>query len=155
MNSNLTYRDREYLRVIFSLNGSLVPIGPVDLAKNIGVSKECAYQKMRRLCVLGYGDYHSYKGIQLNGKAIDLVEQDAKRHHILEQFLLKTLDINHHQACKEAIKLDSSVSANIYYKIKNQINISKSSCCGYDPSKKLTPNKVKLCPWFQNIVKSK
>jgi Mn-dependent DtxR family transcriptional regulator len=155
MDSILTHRDREYLRVIFSLNGSNLPVGPADLAKSIGVSKECAYQKMRRLSHLGYGDYHLYKGFQLNKKAIDLVEEDTKRHHILEHFLQKTLHIDHQQACTEASKMDATITANIYRLILDRFALSEPMCCGYNPSQRLTPGKIKQCPWFQQIVETK
>ena len=154
MEKMLTHRDREYLRVIFSLNGAKIPVGPVDLAKKIGVSKECAYQKMRRLSIFGYGEYHLYKGFQLNETAIKLVEEDAKRHHILENFLQKTLDITHHQACQEAINMDASISSDMYHRILHQITLSESSCCGYDPSERLTPKNIKRCPWFLHIIEN-
>ena len=155
MVASLTHRDREYIRVIFSLHGEDAPVGPVELAKKMGVSKECAYQKMRRLTFFGYGEYHLYKGFQLNKKAVQLVEEDTKRHHVIEQFLQKTLDMSHHQACKEATKMDSSISAAVYNHILHQFSLSPSPCCGYDPSKQLTPKEIKQCPWFQRIIPSK
>lgn len=155
MNIRLTHRDREYLRVIYSLNGATLPIGPADLAKNMGVSKECAYQKMRRLSFFGYGDYHLYKGFQLNEKAINLVEEDAKRHHVLEHFLQKTLNITHQQACMEAIKMDATLSPGLYRRIFSQFILSEPMCCVYDFSKQLTPKKIKQCPWFQQILGTK
>ena len=53
MNS-LTNRDREYLRIMYFLNGESEYIGPVKLADAMGISKVCAFQKMHRLSALGY-----------------------------------------------------------------------------------------------------
>ena len=150
-----THRDKEYIRVLFSLNSARMPVGPAQLAQNIGVSKECAYQKMRRLSCFGYGDYHLNKGFQLNRKAVHMVEEDAKHHHILEHFLQKTLHMSHHQACKEATKMDASISLELYDRLIDKFTVPTSSCCGFDFSQKITPKKIKQCPWFLQITPSK
>ncbi|MDG6228860.1 MAG: iron dependent repressor, metal binding and dimerization domain protein [Candidatus Thermoplasmatota archaeon] len=151
----MTYRDKEYIRVLFSLDGANRPVGPVQLAQIIGVSKECAYQKMRRLGYFGYGQYHHNKGFQLNKKAVHMVEEDAKRHHILEHFLQKTLHLPHHQACQEAMKMDASISLELYNRLLDQFTVPSSSCCGFDFSENITPKKIKQCPWFLQITSSK
>ena len=89
----LTNRDREYLRVLYMLKGSSTPVGPVKLSKKIGVTKVCAFQKMRRLEALGYGEYIVRQGLKLNNKAKKVVEQDVKRHHIIEAFLERKLGL--------------------------------------------------------------
>ena len=152
---SLTHRDKEYLRVIFALNGAYEPVGPVKLAKNMGVSKECAYQKMQRLTHLGYGNYLLRQGFTLNKKAIQLIQEDIKRHHILEQFLQETLHLSHHQACKEATNMDAIASSTLYHHLMKHITLYPSSCCGYNPSEHLTPQILKRCPWFQHIISQK
>ena len=107
--NELTNRDREYLRVLYVLNGFTDPVGPVLLSKKIGVTKVCAFQKMHRLEALGYGKYFLREGLKLNKKACRLVKQDIKRHHVIEAFLQKKLGLTHHQACIEAEKLDLSL----------------------------------------------
>lgn len=147
----LTNRDKEYLRVLFLLRGSVNPVGPVELSKKIGVSKVCAFQKMRRLEVLGYGKYILRKGLQLNNRAISVVEQDIKRHHIIEEFLQSKLGLSHEMACIEAEELDKSMSKHLFNKIKKNSTLS-SSCCTYDPVKKPTANDLKKCPWMKRLI---
>lgn len=148
----LTNRDREYLRVLYVLNGFTDPVGPVLLSKKIGVSKVCAFQKMRRLEALGYGKYVLRKGLKLNKKACSLVEQDVKKHHVLEAFLQKKLGLTHHQACIESEKLDSSVSQTLFNKINSTLMKQVSSCCRYNPKEELTVSDLKKCPWMKRLL---
>jgi len=148
----LTNRDHEYLRIIYLLNGSTQPIGPVKLAKKLGVSKVCAFQKMHRLQALGYGDYQPGKGLKLNTKGRKIVEQDVKRHHILESFLQQNLGLTHKQACLEAEKLDQSMSPMLFKKIKSTENRLSSSCCSYNPNEKPTSSDLKNCPWIKRLL---
>jgi len=151
----LTNRDREYLRVIYMLQGSTIPIGPAKLSKKIGVTKVCAFQKMHRLEALGYGEYILRKGLQINKKAKDIVEQDMKRHHILEAFLQKKLGLTHDQACLEAEKLAQSMSKNLFDKIDDAHVKSTSSCCSYNPTHKPKASDLKTCPWIQRLLYKK
>jgi Mn-dependent DtxR family transcriptional regulator len=44
---------------------------------------------MRRLETLGLGEYIFKEGLKLNNEAILIVENDIKKHHILERFFKK------------------------------------------------------------------
>jgi Mn-dependent DtxR family transcriptional regulator len=147
----LTNRDKEYIRIIYMLKGSSTPIGPVKLSKKIGVTKVCAFQKMHRLEALGYGEYHIRKGLKLNHKAQKIVEQDMKRHHIIEAFLQDKLGLTHNQACIEAEELDKTMSQSLFNKIKNE-TIRSSSCCEYNPTKSPTASDLKTCPWIKRLI---
>ncbi len=148
----LTKRDREYLRIIYLLNGSNSPIGPVKLSKKLGVSKVCAFQKMHRLQALGYGTYVHRQGLVLNKKGKDLVQRDMKRHHVLESFLQKNLGLSHKQACLEAEKLDQSMSQVLFHKIIATEEKIPSSCCSYDPEEIPTTTDLKNCPWIRRLL---
>ncbi|MBS3749105.1 MAG: metal-dependent transcriptional regulator [Candidatus Thermoplasmatota archaeon] len=148
----LTNRDREYLRILYLLKGKNQPVGPVKLSKKLGVSKVCAFQKMHRLQALGYGTYLLRNGLKLNSKAISIVEQDVKRHHIIEAFLQKKLGLTHQQACIEAEQLDQSMSQRLFNKINTKETISSQSCCGYNLTHKLKVSDLKNCPWIQRSL---
>jgi len=150
--NTLTNRDREYLRILYLLNGSTHPIGPVKLAQKLGVTKVCAYQKMHRLQALGYGTYFHREGLKLNEKAEKIVAKDMKRHHVLEAFLQKNLGLSHNQACLEAEQLDQSMSQNLYKKIKTTDNKLSSSCCSYSIDHKPTCSDLRRCPWIQRLI---
>ena len=148
----LTDRDREYLRVLYILNGFIDPVGPVLLSKKIGVTKVCAFQKMHRLEALGYGKYIHRKGLKLNKKACKLIEQDVKKHHVLEAFLQKKLGLTHYQACIEAERIDSSVSHALFSKINSTSLEQVTSCCSYDPEEEFTMSDLKNCPWIKRLL---
>jgi Mn-dependent DtxR family transcriptional regulator len=151
----LTNRDREYLRVIYFLKGNKNPIGPMTLAKTMGISKVCAFQKMHRLKVLGFGLYIPHKGLKLNNNAIRIIENDMVRHHIIETFLREKLGLSHEFACDEADNLSESISDYFFEHIsKNTIN-NQSFCCDYNSNESLTPEIMQTCPWIKKSIKNK
>jgi len=95
----LTARDRQYLRAVFKLKGFSKHVGPQELANVIGVTRVCAFQKMRRLEVLGMGEYAVRKGLRLNHEGVSVVEEEIRRHHVLERFLMETLKMSSKDAC--------------------------------------------------------
>jgi len=144
----LTVRDREYLRAIFILYGSQKPVGPVLLADKMGVSKECAFQEMRRLDVLGYGEYVLRKGLKLNKLAISIVENDFKKHHFFEKFLQETLGMTHEEACHESSCIDPFVSEYLMQSIYNKTGTLRNGSCGCRMKTPLNPNDLKDCHWI-------
>jgi len=148
----LTNRDREFLRVIYMLNGSTHPVGPAALSRKIGVTKVYAFQKMHRLQAMGYGTYILHTGLKLNTKAIKRIDQDAKRHHILEAFLQENLGLTHKEACLEAEQLDQSMSQTLFNKIDSSNKTISSSCCEYDPNGKISVSDLRTCPWVKRLI---
>ncbi len=148
----LTNRDREFLRVIYMLHGSTHPVGPAALSKKIGVTKVYAFQKMHRLQAMGYGTYMLHKGLKLNTKAINRIEQDVKRHHIIEAFLQESLGLSHKEACLEAEQLDQSMSQTLFNKIDSSDKTISSSCCEYDSNGKISVSDLRTCPWVKRLI---
>lgn len=127
----LTDRDRQYLKIIFRLGGKSEPVGPVALANELGVTKVCAHQKMHRLEAMGYGRYIRRKGLQLTEAGTNVVEEEIKRHHILEKFLEKNLDMSHEQACDHSDHIASSVCAELLRAITTNIQDDLDCDCGH------------------------
>jgi Mn-dependent DtxR family transcriptional regulator len=148
-----TSRDKEYLRVIYLLDGYNQPVGPAKLAETLGVSKVCAFQKMHRLQAMGYGDYVTYNGLKINDSALEIIKQDVQKHHIIEEFLQKNTGLSHHDACQEANILSKSISEKLYDQIMQNMAFHKSSCCGYSLVQPLTPDNLAKCPWVQRSIK--
>jgi len=122
-------RDKEYLRACFALGGSTKSVGPVAMAKRMGVSKVCAYQKMRRLEALGLGVYTGRAGLRLNGIGVSAVKRDILRHHLLEEFLIDTLKMDHNVACNESSRMNDHLSQRLMEGI-NQRPRSSCKCDG-------------------------
>ena len=148
----LTNRDREYLRGIFLLEGTIKPVGPSQLSKCIGVSKEAAFQEMRRLEFLGFGKYIPKEGLKLNDNAISIVENDVKRHHILEKFLKKTLNMSHKDACDESINIDPYISEKLMNNISNKIGLFDICDCGCIIKSPIEIKDLKNCNWVKRTI---
>ncbi len=126
----LTNRDKQYLRAVFLLQGSTRPVGPQELAVKMSVSKVCTFQKMRRLEALGYGEYIHRKGLLLNKLGILIIEQDIKKHHILERFLEDTLKMTSQESCDHSNQLGPFICDKLINDIANKMG-SKMNCnCG-------------------------
>ena len=151
---SLTKRDREYLRMIYLLQGYQHEIGPGRLSEIMGISRVCAFQKMHRLGALGFGTYEIHKGLKLNDKAINIVEYDMKRHHIIESYLQENFGLSHHQACTEAEILSDSISNTLFKRISQNTIGNRTSCCKYVSYNKLTPEIMKTCSWIKKSIKN-
>jgi len=144
----LTNRDKQYLRAVYLLQGAIRPVGPKVLASKMGVSKECAFQKMRRLEALGYGEYTIRKGFKMNEKGIFVIEQDIKKHHILEKFLENTLKMTTKEACDHSNHIGPFICDTLINDIAEKIGNDMSCSCGYclDTFNKST--KLEHCHWL-------
>lgn len=125
-----TNRDKQYLKAIFLLHGSVNPVGPQVLANKLAVSRVCALQKMRRLEVLGYGDYIRRKGLVLNQNGILVITQDIKKHHILEKFFEDTLKITTQEACDHSSHIGPFICDSLVSDIANNIKSTIKCNCG-------------------------
>ena len=118
----------------------------------MGVTKEAAFQEMRRLEILGFGKYVLKKGLKLNNKAILIVEKDIKKHHILEKFLKKTLNISHKDACIESSKIDPFISEKLIKNIVSKIGIINKGFCGCNLKSPIDPEDLKKCNWIKKRI---
>jgi Mn-dependent DtxR family transcriptional regulator len=148
----LTKRDQEYLKTIFKLQGSVHPVGPNKLAQIMGVSKVCAFQKMRRLEAIGFGTYIIRKGLILNQKAIKVIEQDIKKHHILEKFLKDTLKITFEEACDHSSHIAPFICDGLVDNIMENMDKKIQCNCGscMDPTKNKT--ELENCHYLSKSV---
>ena len=127
----LTNRDRQYLRVIFRLKGSSRYVGPKELANAMGVTKVCAFQKMRRLEALGMGEYTIRKGLMLNNEGAALVEEEIRKHHVLERFLKDTLNMSQEEACNHSSHMGPSVCEEMLNSITENMGEDIDCECGH------------------------
>ena len=145
----ITNRDKQYLRAVFLLGGASEPVGPKKLAIKMGVTKVCAFQKMRRLEAMGYGEYEHRRGLKLNNKGVFEIEQDIKKHHILEKFLQETLQMTSQEACDHSNHIGPFVGDVLLNDISNKMNFRMECDCGYclDASKNFA--ELEHCHWLK------
>jgi DtxR family Mn-dependent transcriptional regulator len=148
----ITNRDKQYLRAVFTLKGATEPVGPNELATKLGVSKVCAFQKMRRLEAMGYGEYYPRKGLQLNETGISMVEQEVKRHHVIERFLENTLKITSQEACDHSSNIGPFINERLIDNIANNMEAVIDCRCGHCLDTSPNGTELKHCHWLNNSI---
>jgi len=148
----LTNRDKQYLRAVFLLQGSTHPVGPKSLAVKMGVSKVCAFQKMRRLETMGYGEYHLRKGLKLNDLGVLLIKEDIKNHHILEKFFQNTLKMTSREACDQSNHIGPFVSEKLINNIVNIIGEKTNCACGHCLETPKNYSELEHCHWLRRSI---
>lgn len=146
----ITSRDRDYIKTIYLLGGEEKPTSPSELASKMGVSRVGALEKMKRIEDLGFGKYINRKGIILNKKSIRMIENAAKRHHLVEKFLQDSLNIDQAEACEEATKIALELSDNTIEKISSIIRPGPTCRCGFNIGEKIELEDLRDCPWLKN-----
>ena len=148
----LTNRDKQYLRAVYLLQGSSHPVGPKVLANKMSVSKECAFQKMRRLEALGYGEYHLRKGLKLNDIGVQIIEQDVKKHHILEKFLENALEMTSQEACDHSNHIGPFICDGLLDNIADKMETNLNCNCGNCIDTKRNSNELEHCHWLKKSI---
>ena len=148
----ITNRDKQYLRAIFLLQGSTRPIGPKKLSLKMGVSKVCAFQKMRRLEAMGYGEYILRKGLMLNKVALLIIEEDIKKHHILEKFLEDTLKITSQEACHHSNHIGPFICNSLIDNIANKMGPKMDCNCGNCIDTNRNSSALEKCHWLKMSI---
>ncbi len=126
----LTENDKEYLKALYLLNAHHTPVGPSTLAHITNITKEAAYQQLRRLQNLGYGDYQPRKGLLLNTTALSTIKDDIHRHHLIEHFLQHSLKLSAQEACQHSYHLQAHICQPLLEAIKKNIGTTTCSTCG-------------------------
>ena len=110
----------------------------------------CAFQKMRRLESLGYGEYIHHQGLKLNEFGVQIIEQDIKKHHILEKFLEATLKIEFSDACAHSNHISPFICDNLLNDIEKKMD-SKMECnCGNCLDTPKNSAELEHCHWLKN-----
>jgi len=148
---NETKRDREYLRALFFLGAHEEPVGPAKLSKLMNISRAGALQKNRRIEELGYGKYIKNKGLMLNEEAVESIKEDISKHHAIEFFFRKTLDMDPKEACEESSNIENVVSPRLMRKIREKFEDELECECGscIDPDEEFDPEDLYQCHWYK------
>lgn len=146
-----TQRDREYLRALFFLGAHEEPVGPAKLSDMMDISRAGALQKNRRIEKLGYGEYIKNKGILLNEGAVESIKEDISKHHAIEFFFRKTLDMDPEEACQESSNIENVVSPRLMSKIREKFEEELECQCGscIDPDPGSDPKDLYECHWYK------
>ena len=149
---HFTNRDLSYLQAIYYLGGNKVSISPTKLSSQLKVSKVTAYQKMKRLVVLGFGNYKRQKGFKMNNKSINDIEKFIFQHHVLEHFFTKTLGVSCSQACNESSQITANLSDEFITTIFEMLGEPANCNCGCKIPPPYEKETLKGCSWCQQSL---
>ncbi|MBP2144403.1 DtxR family Mn-dependent transcriptional regulator [Methanococcus voltae] len=86
------------------------PVKTTELANLLGVKPAAVTGMAKKLSSEGYIIYEPYVGIKLDEKGELIARKILRKHRIIEHFLTDCLDLDLEKACKEACKLEHSMS---------------------------------------------
>ena len=99
--------------------------GTLQLAREMGVRPATATGVLKRLAEKGLLRHTPYRGVELTPSGRRMGRELLRRHRVLEVLLVRLLGYDRETACREASRLDSSVSP----------SLADSLCrwCGHPP----------------------
>lgn len=111
--SGITSTVESYLEAIFELDEVGERVNQARLARWFGVSAPATLEVVRRMERLGLIEVAKDRAIGLKPEGRKHAEEMARRHRVLERFLVDVLGVAWHMADEEARKMEPGVSAEI------------------------------------------
>ena len=94
---------------------------PVDIVKDLKLSKGTVSEMLKKLGNKGFVDYASYNKIKLTKKGLEKAETVVERYLIIKQFLTKVLNVPREEAHDEACNLEHAFSDDSVSRLKEII----------------------------------
>lgn len=116
---NLTSGLEDYLEAIYVAHLNNKPLKGAQLARELNVSRASVSEALARLVSKKLINYNSYEAISITKTGITEAKKVYNKHHILELFFEKVLEINKKEASENACKIEHIISENIINKISN------------------------------------
>lgn len=116
---NLTSGLEDYLEAIYVAHLNNKPLKGAQLARELNVSRASVSEALARLVNKKLINYNSYEAISITKTGITEAKKVYNKHHILELFFEKVLEINKKEASENACKIEHIISENIINKISN------------------------------------
>jgi len=149
MSKDITKRDIEYLKTVFKKKGFKTPTGPSKIAEEMDTTRAGAMKKLKKLQEKGLGDYIEKEGLVLNEKGLEKIKEELEKHHLLERFLQRNLNMTHEECCKESEKIASNASEKLLKNLKSNTDFENPCECGYTEEKSMSIEQMKKCHWFK------
>ena len=116
---NLTSGLEDYIEAIYVAHLNNKPLKGAQLARELNVSRASVSEALARLVSKKLINYNSYEAISITKTGITEAKKVYNKHHILELFFEKVLEINKKEASENACKIEHIISENIINKISN------------------------------------
>lgn len=99
-----------YLEAIYELSSKGTGARISDIAERLGVTKASTNSAMATLAEKGLIINEKYKEVFLTSKGFELAELTSKKHHVIQQFLIKVLKVDASIAEKDACAIEHVIS---------------------------------------------
>jgi DtxR family Mn-dependent transcriptional regulator len=94
----------EYLETLYNLSDNDKPIRTGDISRKLNIAPASVTEMVQRLAKKGYLEYERYRGVTFTPKGLELARRIARRHRLIEKFLVDVLNLDkdmvHGQACR-------------------------------------------------------
>lgn len=122
----------DYLINILRLTEGTRAAKTTELATYMNISPASVTEMLKVLAADGYVKYEKYRGVTLTETGLNYAKNIRKKHHIVENFLVNFLDVDHETAHEEACKMEHVLSDDsmlrICQMVGNPVDGDCSSC---------------------------
>lgn len=125
----------DYIKTIYSLNGSEDIVSNKQLANSLAVSAASVTDMNNRLKKEDLITYYPYKGVQLTDLGIQVANQLIRKHRIWEVFLFEKLGFEWNEVHVEADRLEHASSDKVIERLSELLGHPE-----YDPHGGIIPN---------------
>lgn len=120
MEKKVSMSHEDYLEAIVMIGGTPEnPVRSVDIANKLEVSKASVNKAIGLLKEIGYADQPYYGDITLTPEGYEYGLSVLERHHLLIDFMTKTLGIDPEVAEEEACVMEHAISDDSWAKWKD------------------------------------
>jgi DtxR family transcriptional regulator, Mn-dependent transcriptional regulator len=119
----------DYLISILRLTEGERAAKTTELANFMGISPASVTEMLKILSVDGYVEYEKYKGVKLTESGLNYARQIRKKHHVMENFLMNVLNVDHQTAHEEACKMEHAISDDSMLRLCQMVGTPVDSDC--------------------------
>lgn len=106
----LTFTMENYLEAIFELSTDGSGARVSDIAERLGVTKASTNSAMSTLAEKGLIVSEKYKEVFLTPEGLEFAKLTANKHHVIQQFLSKILNVDSAVADEDACAIEHVIS---------------------------------------------
>ena len=125
MKKEITAGLEDYIEAISNKIKESGKVRPIDLSKELNVSRASVSEALKRLSELGYINYGRYGAITITNSGIKAAEAVIEKHTLLHYFLSNMLRLSESEATDNACKIEHVISDNLLKNLKKIVEYNK------------------------------
>ena len=99
----------DYLKTIYLLGGSQLPVSCVDVANRLGVSRASVSVAVRRMCDEGYLASDAAHQVHLTQRGLAVAQDTLEKNHAIRA-LLRDFGVDEENADRDACRIEHDIS---------------------------------------------